>query len=156
MINEWDYQSAVFTKGSKWLRSQEVWSFTPQQSCYQQQVQDLLCASSFYTLIMKLMFQHPSGKGKYIWGSVLVIWAALFSFSVEISSLHLALLRYHKITVHCCEELRDLHWTLNKNMDMDEKHLSKSGYCFSWGEWGGVEPKGFLSLEGFFSHWTKL
>lgn len=70
--------SAMFTKGSKWLRSQEAWSFTPQQSHYQQQVQDLLCASSFRTLIMKLMFQHPSGKGKCIWGAMLVVWAAFF------------------------------------------------------------------------------
>lgn len=51
-----------------------------------------LRAYSSLTLMMKLMFQHPSGKGKYIWGSVLVVWAALFSFSVEISSLHPALL----------------------------------------------------------------
>lgn len=36
------------------------------------EAQDLLCLSSFYTLIMKLMFRHPSGKEKHIRGSVLV------------------------------------------------------------------------------------
>lgn len=71
-----------------------------------------------------------------------------FLCSVEISSLHPALLRYHhKITVHLCEKLRDLHWTLHKTMDVDEKHLSKSGHCFSW---GFFEQKGFLCLGDFF------
>lgn len=36
------------------------------------EAQDLLCPSSFHTLIMKLMFWHPSVKEKHIRGSVLV------------------------------------------------------------------------------------
>lgn len=59
---EWMRPSAMFTKGSKWLRILELWHFTA--TMLPAEVQDLLCPSSFHTLIMKLMFQHPSGKKK--------------------------------------------------------------------------------------------
>lgn len=41
----------------------QVWHFTAVM--LPAEVQDLLCPSSFHTLIMKLLFRHPSGKQKH-------------------------------------------------------------------------------------------